>query len=184
MSGRRLADVSSMRLEAADFVPLGLGMRPPFSRVRTWPVATRGADGGRSSTANQGQGARRTPARNRRGGMVAGAPGASAWRSPSRGGIFRTAKAGTRSRPARPRCVLRAGVPEAVPLGRVGVVPAEARLGRRGRPGDRRADGEDADRRAGRDRAAGRPAIGPPDPGAAIDAAVVADVAVDVDVAG
>src|SRR5271165_2021331 len=38
--------------------------------------------------------------------------------------------------------------PEAVPLGRVGVVPAEARLGRRRRPGDRRAGGGEADRGA------------------------------------
>ena len=79
---------------------------------------------------------------------------------------------------AGPAGLLRAGVPEAVPLARVGVVPAQARLGRRRRPGDRRAVGDEADRRAGRDRAARRPAIGPPDPGAAIDAAVIADAAV------
>src|SRR5580698_1988585 len=95
----------------------------------------------------------------------------------------------------RPMCVesprsecLLAGVPESLSIARVGVIPAQSRRGRLARIGDGRARGQDADRSAGRDRAAGAPAIparsrpatiaSPVDSGAAIDAAAVGPASV------
>ena len=72
---------------------------------------------------------------------------------------------------------LLAGVPEALAVARIGVVPAQARGRRLAGIGDGRAGGENAERRPGRDRAAGTPAIRGPRPAAvaaAIDAAVIA----------
>ena len=54
---------------------------------------------------------------------------------------------------------LLAGVPESLPIARIGVVPAQSRRGWLARVGDGGAGSENADRSAGRDRAAGAPAI-------------------------
>src|SRR5580693_1382369 len=79
----------------------------------------------------------------------------------------------------RPEFLL-AGVPEALTIAWVGVVPAQSRRRRLARVGDGRARGQDADRSAGRDRAARTPVIpvgsrpaAAIDPCAAIDAAPV-----------
>src|SRR5271169_2447782 len=74
-----------------------------------------------------------------------------------------------------------AAIPKAITLGCVGVVPAEAGFRRRGRPRGGRGVAQKANRRACRDRSAGRPAVGPSHPRAAIGAAVV-DASIDRDV--
>src|SRR5580698_8158296 len=85
----------------------------------------------------------------------------------------------------RPMCVesprsecLLAGVPESLPIARVGVIPAQSRRGRLAGIGDGRAGGQDADRSAGRDRAARTPAIPARPRPAAVSSAVYASAAI------
>src|ERR1700704_1629104 len=72
--------------------------------------------------------------------------------------------------------ILLAGVPEALPIARVGVVPAQSRRWRLARVGDGRAGGQDANRSPGRDRAARTPAVPARPRPAAIASAVHATI--------